>query len=110
MIEIQIKPLSINKAFKGKRFKTNDCKHYEECLFYLLPKREMIKGKIHISYKFFLKNHKMIDIDNLVKVLQDILVKKRYIEDDRMIYRMVVEKHPSLINKIQIDIKSFDFN
>lgn len=110
MIEIPLKPLSVNKAFKGKRYKTNECKHYEECLWYLLPRENKIRGKVHITYRFFLKNHKMMDIDNLVKVLQDILVKKGYIDDDRFIYRMVVEKIPSLVDKIQIEIKPFDFN
>lgn len=110
MIDIRLKPLSVNKAFKGRRFKTEECKHYEKCLFYLLPKKEKIRGKIHISYHFFLKNHKMMDIDNLVKILQDVIVKKGYIEDDRLIYRMTVEKIPSKVDRIQIDIKSFDFN
>lgn len=110
MIEIPIKPLSINQAFQGRRYKTAECKHYEECLWYLLPKKEKVRGKIHITYRFFLKNHKMMDIDNLVKVLQDMIVKKGYIEDDRLIYRMVVEKVPSKSDRIQIEIKSFDFN
>lgn len=51
-----------------------------------------------------------MDIDNLVKILQDVIVKKGYIEDDRLIYRMTVEKIPSKVDRIQIDIKSFDFN
>lgn len=110
IVEIPLKPLSINQAFQGQRYKTPECKHYEECLWYLLPKKTIIKGKIHILYRFFLKNHARMDIDNLVKVLQDMIVKKGYIEDDRLIYRMVVEKVPSKSDKIQIEIKEFDFN
>lgn len=110
MIEIPLKPLSVNRAFRGRHFKTEECKHYEECLWYLLPKQKKVLGKVHVLYRFFLKNHKMMDIDNLVKVLQDVIVKKGYIEDDRLVYRMVVEKVPSLSDRIQIEIKSFDFN
>lgn len=111
MIEIHAKPLSINKAFQGRRFKTPECKQYEDLLWYLLPKREMIKGMVRIDYRFFLTNHKMQDSDNLIKVLQDMLVKKGYIEDDRLIYYHTVAKIPSKgVNKIQIEIKSYSFN
>lgn len=110
MIDITIKPLSINEAFEGRRFKTSKCKEYEDLLWYLLPKREMIRGMVRVDYRFFLKNHSKADSDNLIKVLQDMLVKKKYIEDDRFIYYHTVAKIPSKVNRIQIEIKPYSFN
>jgi hypothetical protein len=34
---IKIKPLSVNKAWQGKRFKTNEYKQYEKEVSLLLP-------------------------------------------------------------------------
>jgi len=95
-------------AFRGRHFKTGECKQYEADLLMLLPKRKMIEGKVKIEYTFFLKNHKMNDIDNLVKVLQDILVKKGYLEDDRKIYCMIVKKIAAKEDKIQIHITHYE--
>jgi len=108
MIEIPLKPLSVNRAFRGRHFKTGECKQYEEDLWILLPKRKIIEGKVKIEYTFFLKNHKMSDLDNQIKVLQDILVKKGYIEDDRKIYCMVVKKIAAKEDKIQIEITPYE--
>lgn len=110
MIEVAIKALSINKAFKGRRFKTQEYKDYEQFLLYTLPKKDMIKGMVNIHYKFFLKNHKITDCSNLVKCLEDILVKKKYIQDDRFVYKFSVEKIPSAIDRIQIDIYPYSLS
>jgi Holliday junction resolvase RusA-like endonuclease len=110
MIDINIKPLSVNKAFKGRHCKTPECKQYEDLLWYLLPKQAKIKGMVRVDYRFFLRNHKITDGSNLIKVLEDILVKKGYIEDDRFIYYHTVTKIPSKEDRIQIDIKPYSFN
>lgn len=110
MIEIQVKALSVNRLFKGRRFKTQEYKDYEEFLLYSLPKKPMIKGMVNIHYKFFLKNHKITDCSNLVKALEDILVKKGYIVDDRFVYKFTVEKIPSIIDKIQIELYPYNLS
>jgi Holliday junction resolvase RusA-like endonuclease len=104
-VEVPIEPFSINKAFQGRRFKTKDCKYWEKCFQTLLPKRLMVIGKVGVKYRFFLKNHAMIDFDNLIKIMQDNLVKCGYIEDDRKIYKAYIEKIPcKAYNKIEIEI------
>lgn len=100
-----INPLSINKAFQGRRFKTKFAKEYERLLFTALPKEEMIKGKVEITYHFYLKHHALTDYDNCIKILQDILVKKGYIEDDRKIYKATIYKIPAKQDSIGIIIK-----
>jgi len=92
---IKIKPLSINAAFQGRRFKSPAYKLFEEEFLLIAPHREMIKGKVGIEYKFHLKNHKMADYDNCIKTTQDLIVRKGYIEDDRKIYEAKITKVPS---------------
>ncbi len=99
------KPLSSNCAWQGRRFKTKDYKAFEELMLYILPAKKMIKGLIEITYWFHLKNHKMADYDNFIKSLQDIIVKRGYIEDDRFIYKATIFKIPSKTDKIEFEIK-----
>jgi len=103
-IKIPLKPLTINKAFQGRRYKTQEAKQYEKDLWHLTKAQPIIAGEVAISYTFYLKNHKRTDIDNLIKLLQDFLVSRAYIEDDRKIYRMTVEKIPAVMDRIEIEI------
>jgi Holliday junction resolvase RusA-like endonuclease len=88
--KIKIKPLSINKAWQGKRFKTNDYKGYEQELFYLLPKLTIPKSKLKLKLIFGFSN-KSSDLDNPIKPFVDILQKK-YNFNDKRIYQMTIEK------------------
>lgn len=104
-LKIDIKPISVNAAFQGKRFKTKDCKEYEASLWYRLPKKPMLTGDVEIWFDFFLVNYAKTDISNLVKVTEDILVKKKYIEDDRKITKMHLAKHKAEKDMMTITIK-----
>lgn len=104
-ISLVEKLLSVNKAWQGRRFKSSEYLALEELLMLLLPRKTMIKGYVEIEYHFFLKNWKMVDVDNLVKPLQDIIVKKGYIEDDRQIKKITAEKHQAEKDSFSIWIK-----
>ncbi len=104
----KIKPLSINKAWQGRRFKTKDYKNYERDLLYILQKQEMIKGEVAINIDFYFKYPKKCDIDNPVKCLVDILVKKGYIEDDRKIMKMDLRKFQSDEEGFEVRIDLFE--
>lgn len=108
MIKINIKPLSVNQAFKGRRFKTEKYTKYERDLLFLLPKIEITLPPYEVYYKFGFSSRNS-DIDNGVKQLQDILSKK-YKFNDRYIFRMVVEKEIVAKGKeyIQFKIKHLD--
>lgn len=108
IIKLPIKPLSVNAAWQGRRFKTKECNQYCKSLLTLLPKNCKICGYIEMRYKFFLKNWKMTDGDNLVKVLTDVIVKAGIIEDDRKILRYVIEKYPADTDSIEIDIREYE--
>ena len=103
-IEINEKPLSNNIMWQGRRFKSKAYKIFEEVLLLTLPKHKTITGDVKITYCFYLKNYKMTDIDNLIKPLTDILVKKGYIEDDRKILEAHIYKYPALKDKILVKI------
>lgn len=90
MAIIKIKPLSVNEAYRGRRFKTKDYESYEWELFTKLKPMEIPEGKLQVFYKFGLSNHGS-DGDNCIKQFQDILSKK-YGFNDNKIYKWVVEK------------------
>lgn len=103
-IYIDIKPLSVNKAWRGRKYKTNDYLHYETDVYFLLPNNQSVHGVVEIWYTFYLKNHKATDISNLIKLLEDVLVKKGIIDDDRFVYSFHVKKIPSPVDKINIEV------
>lgn len=92
-MKINIKPLSVNQAWQGRRFKTDKYKSYEKELLYLLPNRKnfgCLDGNLRIDIKFGFSS-KSSDIDNPVKPLLDILQKK-YKFNDSQIYELHVKK------------------
>lgn len=91
MINVNIKPLSVNEAWKGTRLKSVKYKQYQHKLTLLLPSKiDIPKGKLTIFLEFGLSS-KLSDWDNPIKQFQDILCKK-YGIDDRNIYKGIVEK------------------
>lgn len=90
MIKIDIKPLSVNDAWRGQRFKTPEYKKYESDLLFLLPKFILPATPLKIYYEFGFSN-RASDIDNPVKCLNDILQKKYYF-DDKEVFEMHVKK------------------
>jgi len=90
MINIKLKPLSVNKAWKGKRYKSNDYKNFERSLLYLLPPLNAPSGKLQLNLEMGFSNRGS-DLDNPVKMIQDILSKK-YGFNDNLIYRIVLNK------------------
>lgn len=100
---LKIKPLSVNEAFKGRRFKTDKYDVFIQKMFYILPKEIDIPDekniKLAIEFGF---SSKASDIDNCCKSFIDCLVKK-YKVDDRYIYEMHVFK--SIVKKGEEYIK-----
>lgn len=89
MTRINIKPLSVNEAWKGKRFKTDKYKEYQKTLLWLLPKIKIPAPPYEIYFRFGFSSS-LSDWDNPVKPTQDILCKK-YGFDDRLIRRAIIE-------------------
>jgi len=109
MIELKIKPLSINEAWKGKRFKTDKYDAFEKECLWLLPNFEVnANAKLEVKLTFYFSN-KNADIDNPVKMCLDVL-QKRYLFNDAIIFRLIVEKEnvKKGDEKIKIEINEID--
>lgn len=108
-----ILPISVNAAYrtwrgrvlisaKGREFKKIICKKLTELNL------TKIEGKIEMSIIYYFKDNRCRDIDNYQKVLIDCM-KDILFEDDKMIYKLNLEKHIGCDNnKIIIYIKSIN--
>ena len=87
---IKIKPLSVNDAWKGQRFKTTAYKHYEQLLGLLLRPLTIPEGKLKLTLIWAFSSAGS-DIDNPCKPCIDILQKKYGFNDSR-IHKLDLEK------------------
>ncbi len=91
---ININPLSVNRAWQGRRFKTKAYKQYERDVLYLLEPSLLLLPlppppyRIDIEFGF---TSVLSDIDNPVKCFMDILQKK-YGINDKDVYEMNLKK------------------
>ncbi len=90
MITLEVKPLSVNEVWQGRRFKTEKYEDYELLVTLKLPKLTIPAGKLKVKYIFGLSS-KAADVDNCVKPFTDILQKK-YGFNDKLIYEMDIRK------------------
>jgi Holliday junction resolvase RusA-like endonuclease len=90
MITLKIKALSLNQAYRGRRFTTPLLKQFKEAVYFLSPKLKIPEGKLKVKYEFGVSS-KNSDGDNLIKCLQDSLADK-YGFNDKKIYQWEVEK------------------
>lgn len=90
MIKLDIKPLSVNLAWKGRRFKTDKYKQYERDVLYLLPQMKLGKPPYEIYLEFGFSNMGA-DFDNPVKLITD-LIQKKYNFDDKHIIEAHIKK------------------
>lgn len=101
---INVPPLSVNKVWQGRRFKTKLYKDWEKDALKSMPKREMIMGDILVRLFFYMRYPKKADIDNPIKMALDLLTKRGWIEDDRKIFVLNVYKIKSKEEKIKVEI------
>ena len=102
-IKINIKALSVNSAWQGRRFKTPAYNSYQKEVLLKLPKIKIPKAPLNVYICFGLSS-KLNDIDNGLKPFIDCLVKK-YGFDDRDIYYLEVEKQIVEKGKEYIEFK-----
>ena len=103
MARVDIRPMSVNEAWQGRRFKTKGYKSFETACLVMMPQMKIPKPPLGVRYVFGFSN-KLADIGNPEKLVTDILCKK-YNFNDRDIYRMVIEKHITPKGKEFIDFE-----
>lgn len=89
-MRLDIKPLTVNQAWQGKRFKTPKYNKYINDMLRILKPLKIPEGQLHIDVTFGLSS-KLSDIDNPLKCFIDCLQKKYGFNDNR-IYKLTVYK------------------
>lgn len=101
MINLNIKPLSVNEAWQGKRFKTLKYKQYERDMLLLLPTINVVDPPYRLNITVGFSN-KASDLDNILKPFIDILQKKYGINDKHIeilhIEKQIVTKKNEFIS------------
>ena len=90
MYHLKIAALSVNEAYKGRKFATDALKQYKHDLGYLLPRIVAPEGKLSVRYHFGVSSKKS-DGDNCIKAFQDCLSEMLGI-NDKMIYEWHIKK------------------
>lgn len=102
--KLDVKPLSVNQCWQGRRYKTKIYKEYEKNMLMLLPNIQLeFKNNLRICITFAFSNSTS-DIDNPLKPMLDILQKK-YLFNDRAVYELNVKKEVVKKGKEFINIK-----
>lgn len=86
---INIKPMSVNAAYRGRRFNTKEHIQWEQLVLYSLPSIELPPPPYEIAFTFGLSSVNA-DGDNCIKIAQDVIAKK-YGFNDKQIKRWLVE-------------------
>jgi len=108
MNKVKIKPLSVNEAWKGRRFRSNKYKQYQCELTYLLPNLDVQAGKLELYVKWGFSSNGS-DTDNGLKPFIDVISKK-YGFNDNKIFRIIVEKEIVKKGDEFIEFKITGFN
>lgn len=87
---IQIKPLSVNQAYQGRKVKSYQYRQYEKAVLELLPDDLFVptKGDLQVLILFGHSNSRF-DYDNGIKPFQDILQTKYGFNDCRIVLAVV---------------------
>ena len=88
-MKLDIKPLSVNDAWQGRRFKTKEYNKYIVDVLRILKPFKVPSGNLELYLKFGFSSESS-DFDNPIKCFVDCLQKK-YNFNDKMIKRCVVE-------------------
>jgi len=90
-MKIDIKPLSTNEAWQGRRFKSVKYKAFEQEVLLRLPSMDIPKNTplcLDLTVGF---SNKASDLSNALKSFEDVLCKK-YEIDDRWNYKIILTK------------------
>lgn len=97
---VNIKPLTQNRAWKGRRFKSDQYKAYAIAVSLLLPANLIVPdGLLKVYYEFGMSTNS--DFDNPCKMFTDILQSKYHFNDSKImeahIKKVIVKKGEEFI-------------
>lgn len=89
VIKLDIKPISINEAYTGRRRRTEKYNVFKRQISFLLPKLDLPKPPYLIHFEFGFSSLAS-DGDNCIKAAQDCIAEK-YGFNDKLIKRWIVD-------------------
>lgn len=108
---VNCKPLSVNDAFRGRHFPTKEKTAFELAMRMALPAVRVAGRPFYrVGYDFHLKNFALTDWDNCCKLIQDCLVRRGIITDDRMIVDAHVRKFPASQDRMEITVEGINLS
>ena len=87
---LNIKPISVNQCWQGRRYKTPLYKRFEKEMLLLMPKAKLGPPPFTITLEFAFSTYTS-DIDNPIKPTLD-LIQKKYNINDRDVMELNVKK------------------
>lgn len=90
MIKVELKALSSNDMYLGRKVKSYQYKTYERKMLSQLPDQEVPEGELQLTIEVGLSS-KLADLDNILKPFIDCLQLK-YGFNDKWIYGLVAKK------------------
>lgn len=104
MIVIGLKPLTVSRAWQGRRFKTPEYRQWEQDALWMLKGSPVHSGAVSVRIRLYMANASRSDFDNPLKVLCDVLTKAGVIEDDCKIWEAHITKIQSKDEHIEVEI------
>lgn len=105
-LTVHAKPLSVNDATRGRHFPTAEKRDFETRMRWSLPKVAVVgKPYYRIGFDFHLVNFHLTDYDKCIKVIQDCLVKRGILTDDRLIVDARIRKFQAREDFIVITVE-----
>lgn len=115
---IQVKPISVNSCWQGRRFATKAFKSWQADVIKQIwfaaetcgvSKSAPVKfEKIYLKIILYLKCPLRSDTDNYLKPIIDCIVKSGWIKDDRYIFQITAEKRQSEREGFDFTIMEFE--
>ena len=105
-ILIQLKPITVNRCWQGRRFKTKQYVKWRDDFGLLLKDKKTIEGNISVTLELYIKHDKTTDCDNTIKPILDALKENGVIKDDRFITEIHAYKYHSEKEFIRITLQT----
>lgn len=104
--KVKVKALSVNKLYRGRRFRTPEYDTYEQEVMWQLPPAELIGEDLTLKLTVGLSNANA-DLSNTVKAIEDIAQKKYGFNDKHINH---IEMHRDRVKKgfEYVDIEIID--
>lgn len=108
LVLIEVKPISVNECWQGRRYKTEKYKDWrEEAYFCTRHSLKKPVGLCNLEIAFYVPSLGM-DLDNMIKPVLDSLQDSQVLKNDKLVMRIVAEKIKSNKPRIEVTIQTLD--